>query len=38
MVDEFGNKNPKDLAAIFERLEERVIDLSHNMPLLMVAL
>jgi hypothetical protein len=39
MVDESIHNNPQDpVEEIFVRLEEKVIDISHNMTLLMVAL
>jgi hypothetical protein len=39
MADEYVHNNPQDLAEeIFERLEEKVVDISCNMALLMVVL
>jgi hypothetical protein len=39
MADEFGHNNPRDLIEErFVRLEEKFIEISHNVPLLMVAL
>jgi hypothetical protein len=39
MADESSHNNPRDeVEETFSKMEEQVIDISHNMPLLMVAL